>query len=247
MMNQIPRINTSLLAVGVMLATSCLLSGCGGEDEPVKEVKKAAPKKTQPVVKLMTIDELMNEMEIDDRLFVPEEEAPVTNQARRGVLTFFDSWVNGDHDTVLTMLGSADAQELQAMVDDGQWASATGDRIDAVYITTGSSAEGGRCVLAIYEIGQVSQPQLWNYREQGQGMLFESVATPPGMMSRLTGDDLIAAWWEVLAKENLAWDVPDADLSDLIIEDSQLASGPGGSKKRSPGGGGSKKRTPGGR
>ena len=145
----------------------------------MKEVKKAAPKKTQPVVKLMTIDELMDEMEIDDRLFVPEEEAPVTNQARRGVLTFFDSWVNGDHETVLSMLGSADALELQAMVDDGQWASATGDRIDAVYITTGSSAEGGRCVLAIYEIGQVSQPQLWNYREQGQGMLFESVATLP--------------------------------------------------------------------
>lgn len=248
MMNQIPRISISLLIIGVLLVTSSLLSGCGPAEEPVKEAKKAPPKKSQPVVKLMTIDELMEEMQIDDRVYVPEEDAPVTNQARRGVLTFFDSWATGDHETVLSMLGPADAAELQSMVDEGQWASATGDRIDAVYVTTGSSAQGGRCVLAIYEVGQLSQPQLWNYREQGDGMLFESVATPPAMMGRLTGDDLISAWWDVLAKEKLAWDQPDANLNDLIIDDDSqsLASG-GGSKKRSPGGGGSKKRTPGGR
>ena len=44
MMNQIPSISTSLLGIGVLLAASCLLSGCGGE-EPVKEVKKAAPRR----------------------------------------------------------------------------------------------------------------------------------------------------------------------------------------------------------
>ena len=250
MMNQIPRISISLLSLAVLLTSSSLLSGCGGEEEPVKEVKKVAPKKAAPVVKLMTIDELMAEMQIDDRIYIPEEEAPITNQARRGVLTFFDSWVKGDHDNVLSMLGPADGAELKVMVEDGQWASATGDRIDAVYVTTGSSADGGRCVLAIYEVGQFSQPQLWNYREEGDGMRFESVATPPEMMGRLSGDDLIAAWWEVLAKERLAWDVPDSDLNDLIIDDDEeaLASGPGGgSKKRTPGGGGSKKRTPGGR
>ncbi|MBG82987.1 MAG: hypothetical protein CMJ40_00400 [Phycisphaerae bacterium] len=251
MINQIPRISISLLSFSILLASSSLLSGCGSEEEPVKEVKKVAPKKAAPVVKLMTIDELMAEMEIDDRIYVPEEEAPVTNQARRGVLTFFDSWVTGDHETVMGMLGAADGAELKAMVEDGQWASATGDRIDAVYVTTGSSAEGGRCVLAIYEVGAISQPQLWNYREEGEGVRFESVATPPEMMGRLSGEDLIAAWWDILAKEQLAWDVPDTDLSDLIIEDNDetLASGPGsgGSKKRSPGGGGSKKRSPGGR
>ena len=54
--------------------------------------------------------------------------------------------------------------------------------------------------------------------------------------------------FQKLAKEKLAWDQPDANLNDLIIDDDSqsLASG-GGSKKRSPGGGGSKKRTPGGR
>lgn len=251
MMNQIPRISISLLIVGMLVIASSLLSGCGGGDE-VKQVKKAAPKKnTQPVERLMTIDELMGEMQIDDRVYIPEEDAPVTNQARRGVLTFFDSWVNGNHETVGSMLGSADAAELQAMVEDGQWSSATGDRIDAVYITTGNSSEGGRCVLAIYEIGQLSQPQLWNYREQGDGLIFEAVATPPGMMNRLGGEDLIAAWWKILETENGLWEIPDADLNDLLEDedDGALASSPGsgGSKKRTPGGGGSKKRTPGGR
>lgn len=250
MMNQIPRISSSLLSLSVLLFSSSVLSGCGGGEEPVKEVKKTVTKKAAPVEKLLTVDELMAEMQIDERVFLPEDGAPVTNQGRRGVLTFFDSWINGDHETVVGMLGPADGEELQAMVDDGQWASATGDQIDAVYITTGSSASGGRCVLAIYEVGELSQPQLWNYQpDGGGGLLLESVPTPPEMMGRINGDDLIAAWWKILAKEDSTWSVPDSDLNDLIIDEPEsLASGSsGGGNKRSPGGGGGKRRTPGGR
>ena len=48
MINQIPRIRISFLSVGILMASSSLLSGCGSEEEPVKEVKKVAPKKVAP-------------------------------------------------------------------------------------------------------------------------------------------------------------------------------------------------------
>lgn len=256
MMLQIRRIRHSNFLAGILLVSVGLASGCGEEEAPpVKQAKKETVQKIEAAPVLMTIDQMMTEMEIDERIYIPEEEAPVTNEARRAVLTFFDAWVNGDHETVLSMVGPADGSELKSMIADGQWSQATGDRIDAVFITTGTSATGGRCVLAIYEVGEISQPQMWNYEPRGEGLIFEAVATPPGMMDQLTGEDLIAAWWKILEKENALWDIPDADLSDLLAEEdtdpslnSNNGSGSGGSKRRTPGGGGgSKRRTPGGR
>ena len=224
------------------------LSGCGEEEvkKPVAKAKKAAPPPPPPVT---SVEELCQELQIDSmQVRLPEDEAPNTTDARRGILIFFDAWLRGDDETVAGMLGSADRMELMAMVDDGTWRDATED-VDAVFIRTGMSNTGDRCVLAIYEVGMDSQAQLWTYSGTGNSMMFEAVPTPPGMVDRLSGD-MITGWYSILQDEGDLWKVSDERLEDLMAEEDEeeekSGSGAVGLQGQGGGGGGGGRRGPAG-
>ena len=201
MMSLIRRITpdclAGLLVMSLAVGAVSTLAGC--EKEPEKQTKKAPPPPPPPPPPISSVDDLMSQMQIDPAVRMAEENAPATTDERRGVLTFFDAWVRGDHQTVANMLGAADRMEIQTMVQDGQWAEATSD-IDAVDIRVGRSNRGENCVLAIYEVGFGFQPQLWRFSGSGDMMVFEAVATPPNMVDRLTGDHIVS-WWEILNEE----------------------------------------------
>ena len=215
----ISRATMPLAMVAVMGLCTVQLTGCAEEEEKkaVVQVKKAPPPPPPPV---QSVEQLCQELQIDSmRVRMSEEDAPSSTEARRGILIFFDAWLRGDDQTVSAMLGSEDRAEMMSMVDDGAWEKATED-LDAIFIRTGMSNTGDRCVLAIYEVGMDSQAQLWTYSGNGNAMVFEAVPTPPDMMSRLSGD-MISGWYSILQDEGDLWKVPDEQLDDLIAEEDE--------------------------
>lgn len=225
------------MAVAIPLVAGQLV-GCGEEEvkKPVAKAKKAVAPPPPPV---KSVEELCQELQIDSmRVRMPEDEAPNSTDARRGILIFFDAWLRGDDQTVVGMLNSSDRMELMAMVEDGAWQDATED-VDAVFIRTGMSNTGDRCVLAIYEVGVDTQAQLWTYNGSGQSMNFTAVPTPPGMVDRLSGD-MISDWYSILQEENSLWSVADEQLEDLMAEEDEEEekSGSGAVGLQGQGGGG---------
>lgn len=240
-------LSSSLVVATLVLGAGAMLNGCGKEEEKPKEAKRTKTQYTPKVVQIRTIEELRAELNIDDRVDMPEDKAPTSEMERIALLKFFDAWVRGNPDNVLEVLGMADHAQLQAMIDEGQWQQVTGDAIEFVTIQVGPSKEGDTCVLAYYEGAEMTQAQLWRYRNDGETIMFEAVATPPGMVDRLSGDDLIAGWWKILDEENAMWDLDDNDqLGDLIAEDEAKEDSASGSDGRRKPGGGDGRRKPGG-
>ncbi len=236
----------------LLMSVGMTLAGCGGDEEKSKPAKKQTRSTAPAPVQAETIADLMQELNIDDRVDLPENFAPSSREERIQMLKFFDAWVRGDHDYVGSVLCPADAAQLAYMVREGQWDDVTGDAIEYIMLQTGPSPQGGTCILAIYEGADVmesAEAQLWAFQSDG-GCQFMAIATPPGMVDRLSGEDLIAEWWKILEDEEAMWALDDsdqlADLSDDEEEEasSKASSGSGGSNRRQPGGG---RRTPGGR
>src|SRR5690606_32653053 len=90
----------------------------------------------------------------------------------------------------------------------GVWQETTGN-IQRITIKETGMSPGGECALAIFEVappGQLPayQPQLWYYSpspEDATQYEFAPAATPPNMMSRLSGTDWIKAWHDILDEE----------------------------------------------
>ncbi|MEE2908511.1 MAG: hypothetical protein VX527_11860 [Planctomycetota bacterium] len=243
-------LSSSLLVASLVLAASVTLGGCGEEEKKPKKVERTKPKSTPKLVQMRTIEELKAEYKIDDRVEMPEDKAPTSEKERIALLQFFDAWVRSNPDHVLEVLGMADQAQLLTMIDEGQWGQITGDAIEFVTIQVGPSKEGDTCVLAYFEGLESNQYQLWRYRNDGEDtIIFEAVATPPGMVDRLSGEDLIAGWWKVLDDEAALWDLDDNEELDLLVEDDEEKDGSASgddSGRRKPGGGGSGRRKPGG-
>ena len=244
----------SILISMLLVFAGAALSGCGGEEEKPKTVKKQTRTAAPAPVQARTLQEIRAEHGIDQRVEMQESDAPSSEMEKIAVLKFFDAWVRGDHEYVGSVVGLADQAQLLAMVKDGQWDGVTGDAIEIVTLQTGPAQDGGACVLAIFEstdVMQTGEAQLWRYRDNGGEISFEAVAAPPGMVDRLSGADPIAEWWKILNEEEAMWALDDSDqLADLDDdEDEEEASSKsnkssGGSGRRQPGGG---RRVPGGR
>ncbi|MDG2423652.1 MAG: hypothetical protein P8M22_06725 [Phycisphaerales bacterium] len=256
------RLSTGLLMSLLILCAGVLVTGCGEEKKP-EPVKKETRAYTPPPVQARTIADLMTEYGIDDRVYMSEDKAPSSEKEKIALLKFFDAWVRGNHEYVIEVLGTADQPQLMAMVQEGQWAASTGDVIDNVELQTGPAKDGGTCVLAIFEhidVMRDPEAQLWSYRAKNIGNIsddetigFWAIATPPGMVDRLSGDDRIAEWWKILDEENAMWAMDDSDqLADLSEDEEDEKAGgkkpgkssSGSSGRRQPGGG---RRVPGGR
>jgi len=92
-------------------------------------------------------------------------------------------------------------------------------------------------------VGDDFEPQLWVYAA-GDSVddlpEFDSVATPPGIMNKLSGDNWIAAWYEVLRLELAKADEPDAVIdipqTDFTTEQQVTQESPGVNQPSAPGG-----------
>jgi len=249
MTNQTPRLFRDLF--GLTAATALLFgTGCGSEPEP-EPVAQVQPKRTAPAPpppppapKVTPVAELMQQLAIDPRVNLTEDQAPETTDQRIAVLRFFDAFARGDADALAGMLSPTDALLLERMVDSGEWADATSG-IGMINVQTGSDPTVGDCALALIMVGTSFEPQLWSYEIAGDpsssgGSTFDALPCPPDMVNRLSGDDWIAAWMQILADELARASEPDEiiEITSTDLSDEEESSAYSGGAPGLGGGGG---------
>lgn len=242
---------TLLVCVVGLSAMILPLSGCTGEEEPqVAALPPPPPPPSEPPPPAITpIAQLMEDMNIDKRVSLPEDRAPDNDTDRRAVLEFFDALARGNAQAMRTMLPLSEQLQLDAMVGDGSWSQSVA-RIKQVQVQTGSNSLAQKCALAVVEVGDgpsVSfQPMLWYYTTSAEAAQFEAAPAPPGILDRLSGD-WIASWHQILDAEMTKAQEPDEDitLAQRDLDESQdsptpaggaIPGGGGGAPVRSPGG-----------
>ena len=237
---------------GLTAATALLFGvGCGSEPEPepVAQVQPKrvapAPPPPPPAPKVVAVSDLMSQYGIDPRVQMAEEKAPGTTEQRVAVLRFFDAFARGDANTLAGMLSPTDALLLERMVTSGEWADAT-EGITMIDVQTGSDPTVGDCALALFMVGTRFEPQLWSYEITGDaaasgGTSFDALPCPPDMVNRLSGDNWVAAWMQILADELARAGEPDEiieiDSTDLSEEEDDDTGYSGGVPGMGGGGG----------
>lgn len=232
------------LSLAGLICGGMVLAGLGCEGEPPPPPPQQTrnyvpPPPPPPAVK--SVATLMEELRIDPRVVLPEDEAPATNEERIALLEFFDAFTRGDADTLGSMLSPLDRMELDAMVEAGVWDTATAN-VSSVEIQTGQNSLGQDCALAVIEVNWEFEPQLWYYTVEGDSRMFEAAPAPPGILDELSGD-WIAAWHRILEEEMALAMVPDEDLNPVQInlDEEEEQAGSGGTSR---GTGGSPNSTP---
>lgn len=238
-----PRRKTIFLAgsaFAIAAALPMLMVGCSEPPPPpvVKTQKAPPPPPPPPKPQLTSIADLMVKYNIDERVVLPEDRAPSTDEERIALLQFFDAFVRGDIETTRTMLGYADQQQLASLVDSGGWDAATGDAITRVELQSGHSPQGIDAVLALYEDNDFNfQAQLWYYNAEEDAYTFEAVSSPPDIVNRLYGNDWIAAWHDILAQELALANQPDelVAMKQVNMDESTERNGVSLSRNNDPG------------
>jgi hypothetical protein len=211
------RTRASLVAGVSVVALAGMLTlgaGCTKEEEQVVVAPPPPPPPPPPPAPTVTpIEQLMAEMNIDPRVELPEDKAPDNDVDRRAVLSFFDAFARGNDRAVGQMLPDSDRPQLQTIVESGAWKDTT-SHIGKINVQCGSGPTGDKCALAVFEVeadGEMFQPQLWLYNtDDEQQPQFEAVASPPGIMDRLTGD-WITTWFDILEEEMRLASAPDEE------------------------------------
>ena len=191
------------------LGLTMMVAAPGCSNEPEQQVNLAPPPPPPPPPEppkpaITPIEQLMGDLNIDQRVMLPEDRAPNNDIDRRAVLTFFDAIARGNTAALKEMLPLTDQLELTALIESGAW-DKTVKAIQSIEIQTGNHEEN-KCALAVIEVsdgGNFSyQPQLWYFTTETEDEVqFEAAPTPPGIMDRLSGDDWIAAWHQILEEE----------------------------------------------
>jgi hypothetical protein len=210
-------------------ALSVALLGCGAEPEPEVVSKppprpKAPPPPSRP--SFTPIEDLKAQLAIDERVDLPESDAPATDPDRIAVLTFFDAFARGDEVSLRKMMPPLEQEQLDALIEDGVWNDLS-KNINEIQIKCGTSPFGEKCALAIYEVDHFNyDAQMWLYRGAGEYYSFEAMPSPPNVLNRLYGDDLIARWFEIRDQEialasadEEGGQIPQIDISDLEADD----------------------------
>lgn len=194
------------------LTTAAALAACGEEPPPVVTAPPPPPKPTAPPPPPVTpIAELMEKHDIDQRVNLPEENAPKTDIERIAVLKFYDAFARGNAEALKEMLSTADQAELNRIVESGAFKSST-EAITRIDVRCGNQ-DTDRCALAVFHVGDNFEPQLWNYSAGSSSSEFESVASPPDIMNQLSGEDHIGAWYAIVKAELAKADEPDVQLT----------------------------------
>ena len=203
---------TIAVAACTGMGTVSFLVGCADDPPPPPPVvQREEPKfEPPPPPRVPTIAELMAQLDIDPRVNLPEERAPETEAQRVAVLKFFDSFARGNADSLRGMLSGPDQFLLDELVKSGSFSKSTA-QITKINVRC-ATQDGSDCTLAIFQVAEGYQPQLWTYNAAGPTPEFDSVATPPAILEKIQGDDPIASWFSVLklelAKANEADDSP---------------------------------------
>ena len=216
-----------------------MLGGCSDPPPPPPVVQAPPPPPPPPPAPTATpVSELMSRLDIDRRVSMPEEFAPATDGERVAVLKFYDAFVRGRADALRPMLSGPDQLQLDGLVE-AEVFGKTIDGVTRIDVRCGK-AEGENCTLAVFHAGESFQPQLWVYSVNGEEGEFDSVATPPKIMEKLSGDDWIAAWMKEvkleLAKATEPDEVIEIPQTDFTEESSNT--GPDGQPAAAPAGGG---------
>ena len=191
-----------------------LLCACEGEEEvpvAVAPPPRFVPPPAPPPPTIKTVEDLMIELNIDQRIFLEERMAPGPEDERIAVLEFFDAFARGDDMSVKRMMSVLDQRELEQLVASGVWEESIA-AIEEIELQTGVNEDGDKCVLGIFIVGSREQLQMWYYSGAENDFTFQSVAAPPNLGARLSGEDWIAAWHEILAEEMALAEKPDEDL-----------------------------------
>ena len=240
-------------ACGLLLGMMpVFVAGCS-DPEPPPAPQAAAPARVAPAPSFnCDLDQLREELEITDRVRISLAEAPPNCQERRDVLSFFDSFVEADADTLRGYLASDDSLQLESMINAGHFDDSI-ERIRNVTLQTGVSPEGRHCILAIYLLDEGGyEAQLWYYDQGRAGStgVFSAASQPPSIIYKLSGVDLVESWFKVLQAEAEAWHEYDYELDDISegVEAAAPSSnrGGGGTLPSGPIGPGSPGRSPGG-
>ncbi len=224
------------------LAASTALVGCGEDAPPPPPPPPPAPKVAAPEApKVTPISELMAKYDIDPRVNLPEERAPATDPERIAVLKFFDVFARGNADALKPMLSPPDQFELDKLVASGAFKQNT-DPITRIDVRCGTQ-KADACTLAVFHVADKFQPQLWVYKVGGpigETTEFDAFATPPNIMDRLSGENHIAAWYEIVQLEIAKADEPDTVLEipqkDFTEAEAEKPSGSGPATPGTPGG-----------
>jgi hypothetical protein len=195
----------SLAAAGV----ATLLSGCS--DPPPPPPPPPAPVYTPPPPPVKTVADLASELNIDPRVRLSDTRAPRTEEERRAVLTFFDSFARGNDTRLREMLEFTDQDALEDIITSGRWQGSV-NGIEEIQIQTGPSPQGRLAVLAMFTVDGELQPTMWYLDDAAAGGIFEAAYTPPDIMHRIYGDDLILAWHQVIDDELERSDDPDFEI-----------------------------------
>jgi len=243
--NPLLRLVRPVLAGSLLLALT-VAAGCGGgEDDQAAAPPPPPPPEPAPppTPQVASVESLMAQLGIDDRVFMQESAAPGTTEARQAVLEFFDAFVRGRDATVRPMLAEADRPFLDLMVELDTFVPVT-EAIEEVELVAGASPDGRPTVLAMFVRDGVDEYQMWYYELEAGLATFEAAPTPPGIVSRLSGpiDGYIERWHEILDEEMQLASQPDEDIAPLDVnldegEDGGAEVGGGGGPSFAPGGG----------
>ena len=226
---------TGRIALGVAgvacLAMGVTLAGCVAEDEQpqARVMASPPPPPAPPTPKVTPIEHLMAELQIDERVELPEAKAPDNDADREAVLEIFDAFARGDAQALGSMISFNDNLELEELVSSGAWRETVAG-ITRIEIQTGISPYDQKCALGVFHVRGEFQPQLWYYTSDADGLMFEAAPTPPDIMDKLSGADWIAAWHQILADELARADDPDEviEVPQRNYDDEGAGGGSGG-------------------
>lgn len=226
---------TKLLRLPLIFAGAALLTlGACGEEEERKLVDNTpqAPPPPPPPPRATSIDQLMTQYGIDQRIQLPENYAPRTTAERIAVLKFFHSMITGDSTNLSTMLSPRDQPELAALEADGSFQEAVSE-LGGIEIRSGITPNGDPAVVAVLHTYDDFHPQLWRYEVDGIDRgTFTSGPTPLNVLDKLSGDNWVNRWYELLDEEIAIAMQIDQEVAvpqkDVTTETNAKVSGGGG-------------------
>jgi hypothetical protein len=225
--------NRSVLTLSALVVSGALVA-CGEEPPPVVTAPPPPPKPTAPPPPPVTsIADLMAKYDIDQRVNLPEELAPDTDVQRIAVLKFFDAFARGNSEALGEWMSSEDKAELTRLVESGAFKSTT-DTITRIDLRCQKKA-----AMAVFHTGETFQPQLWAYFPQNDSAEWQSFASPPDILNKVSGENPIDAWADIVKAEMQKADEPDVVLEIpqkdfTTIETASTGEGGGGEAPTGP-------------